>query len=650
MKYLTWCTLALLMGAALAAYGQESAVLEVDPQVSKSIQNFLQLDRKKYFNLGHGGQSFETKVADPQRVHTYLNQYNMSFGRDLGLVKTHVVWQQKVFEDPQRPGFVDLEKLTALINNDSGASQAFQERFAPNIDVANHEFPNAYPPFMGHFSSAEDPEGTYPSNYQAAAELVAAVLTHGYQDWSRPATYEPINEPHWSLWKDQRLADLHLAIKRQVKADKIPTLIGGPCMAIPYFYKKNYTHLNAFTDFIDNTDAQLDFYSFHTYDFLQWDKEQGDFLGRVTSGLPLEGVLDAISNYTVNKYGRPVQLVLSEHGGYLFRDEGNVISDELAGQLIGPGNGFTWEMRKRSVGAFVMVSSAIANTMTFLNHPHIIKKAVPFILLESFDWNPQYYSSLLVANNFTDKTQWQEVELIYFYAFFADVQGRRVRSAINDPDIQHHAFVEGDRLYIALNNLATKKQRLEFRLSGPPYKSIAVKKFGRNQDFTPYFEQATLPSLDSIEIKGRESLLLMVEYAKPLAETRRLNERVYYGDQVAHDLAGKQSASFVVDIPQYKEVVEATLRIGVGRPPGTDRDIDLAVNGHKLEAIMEDAADYLEGDEYGSSKSIPLPKCKALSLLDTNLGFIQPHRRTGLGVLPDAPGPGFDSRAAGGSS
>jgi hypothetical protein len=126
-------------------------------------------------------------------------------------------------------------------------------------------------------------------------------------------------------------------------------------MAIPYFYKKNYTHLSAFTNFIDNTNAQMDFYSFHTYDFLQWDAAQKDFRGRVSSGLPLEGVLDAISNYTVNHYGKEVDLVLSEHGGYLFRDAGNVISDELAGLLIGPGNSFEWETKKRSVGAFICI-------------------------------------------------------------------------------------------------------------------------------------------------------------------------------------------------------------------------------------------------------------------------------------------------------
>lgn len=598
------CVIAVLV--ATAGYGDGEVVVEVDPHISQSISGQLELERNKYFNLGHGGSFFAAKVGDPERVDTYLNTYNMSFGRSLGLIKTHVVWQPKVFEDPERKGFVDIERLEKLLAKDYGASAAFKERFAPNLDVANHEFPNAYPEFMQQFFSAEHPGERLPSNGEAAAELVATVLAHGYDDWSRPATYEPINEPHWSLWGDQRLADLHLAIHDKVRAEKIPTLVGGPCMAIPYFYKKDYAHLKVFSSFIDHTNAELDFYSFHSYDFLAWDAERGDFRGRVSSGLPLEGVLDAISNYSVNAYGKEVDLVLSEHGGYLFRDEGNIATAELAEQLIGAGSGFAWEMKRRSIGASLMVGSAIANTMTFMNHPHIIRKAVPFILLESFDWNPRYYASLLVADQFSDQSAWRESELVYFYALFADVQGRRVRAVVDDPDIQHHAFVEGDVLYIALNNLADKKERLDLRIADSSFAEIEIKRFGRNADFTPYFARATLGDLAALELGGREAIVLALKYGADITEQRRVDEKIYYGDKVATAIAGVES--FAVEVPEYKEVSEAVLRIGVGRPAGTDRDITVVFNGAVVEVAMEDAADYLESGEYGSSKFIRLDK------------------------------------------
>jgi hypothetical protein len=202
MKNIGLYLTALLISIPLKAYCQADALIEIDPQTSVSVHGILELDRKKYFNLGHGGHFFEAKVADPQQVQTYTEEYSISFGRNLGLVKNHTVWEKKVFEDPQRPGFADIDRLVRLIGNKDGASNAFKKHFSPNLDVANHEFPNAYPDFMGHFTSTEDPEKKYPLNHEAAAELVAAVLAHGYNDWSRPATYEPINEPHWSLWND----------------------------------------------------------------------------------------------------------------------------------------------------------------------------------------------------------------------------------------------------------------------------------------------------------------------------------------------------------------------------------------------------------------------------------------------------------------
>ena len=33
-----------------------------------------------------------------------------------------------------------------------------------------------------------------------------------------------------------------------------------------------------------------------------------------------------------------------------------------------------------------MLQATIANTLTFLDHPHVIQKAVPFLLPNSWEW------------------------------------------------------------------------------------------------------------------------------------------------------------------------------------------------------------------------------------------------------------------------
>ena len=233
-----------------------------------------------------------------------------------------------------------------------------------------HDRPNAYPDFMPTWSTTQAPNEVYPENYEAAAALAVEVLKYGYTDFTRPVTYELVNEPHWSVWNDQRFADWHVATRDRAIAEAAGVDIGGPCLSVAYFYRNNYSYLRTLTNFIDNTGAALDFYSFHAYDFVQWNEDKGDFAGRVTSGLPMEGILDAIQNYTVNTHGRVVPIVLTEHGGYLFRDPGNFIPESLATTLLGPGDDFAWELRRRSVGHHIMVSGAIGNTLAFLNHPH----------------------------------------------------------------------------------------------------------------------------------------------------------------------------------------------------------------------------------------------------------------------------------------
>ena len=54
------------------------------------------------------------------------------------------------------------------------------------------------------------------------------------------------------------------------------------------------------------------------------------------------------------------------------------------------------EMKKRSIIDFNMVSGVIANTMVFMDHPHVVKKATPFILMDSMGWDPHYYATLYV--------------------------------------------------------------------------------------------------------------------------------------------------------------------------------------------------------------------------------------------------------------
>ncbi len=592
-----------------AQTGSQEVLIRVEPGISKAILGHLELKREKYFNICHGGKGFESTINDMKRSDHYLGYLEMSFGRSLDLVYGEKNWGNSLKEDVNRSGYADINYLRSKLKPDDGNPSAlFRNRFPVNLGVANHDRPMAYPSFMQQTTTSQaGDEGKLPVNTDAAAELVVALLKYKYTDWTRPATFEAINEPHWSLWSanPNLLADLHTAIWEKAKKEALPTLIGGPCFSVAYYYKNNYQYFSNLSKFIDNTRCQLDFYSFHVYDFLRWNNTRNDFHGRVTSGLPLEGVLDLVPGYTRNKYGKPVELVVSEHGGYIST---NADSDlDLVANKYFPGSGFEWEMKRRSVSDFIMVSSSIASTMVYMNHPHVVKKAVPFILLESFAWDPKYYASLLVAKNYTDKTQWQETKLIHFFEFFKDVKGRRVWSECDNPDIQQQSFVNNNKLLVVINNLSTKTFPLDLKVPVEKVQSVQIRRFGRKPDFTPYLEETGVTSLNGLELKGREAMVITVTCQETIRETQYLNEKPFYGTEVTRQFTG--SSTFTVDVPDPEKAEYAYLRIGLSRPVGTDRKVNISLNGVFLTVPHEDCADYLEDiDEFATTKIIRIDK------------------------------------------
>ncbi len=566
-------------------------------------------------------------------MYEYLvGKLSVNFGRRLGVVSGSVKQGNIVIEDPKRPGYADLDLLREkLLKKHRPPSDRFRTDMGENLDVAAHGQHNAYPGFIGKFTNEQAVKGDraeyIPKSIDAAAELAAAVLLYGYSDFDRPAYYEPINEPHWSFYGDQHLADWHLATAAAVHARMRGVKVGGLCMSVAYMYRDLYRVFGSLKKFIDNTDCRLDFYSFHVYDYVYW--KDDDFHGRITSGLPLEGVLDLVPNYTYNTYGKEVDIVISEHGGYVTGKKG-LGADETA-ELIAkqhfPGSGFEWELRKRSILEQVHVSTIVANTLTFMDHPHTVKKAVPFILLNSFGWDPKYYAVLYVPENFENRQNWVPTQQMNFYKFFKGLRGRRVKAICSDPDIQTRAFVDNDKLCVVLNNLSGKQERLSVNI--PATRAMTVRRMGRNSDFTPYLREGSLASARNMEIGGHEAILLTAYYPRPIQSARIVDEIPCYGDKVNVALDGW--TVFDVAVPDVSNMEYAVLRIGISRAAGSDRRINVKFNGRRLNVPLETCHNRLDDGEhdYASCKMIQIdPKIVrarntvAVSFTDGRLGSV----------------------------
>lgn len=574
----------------------------VEPETTRAIQCVSELERRRYFNICDKGTGFDQRMEAGEGVYEELRGLGVSFGRNLGLVKG---WKNKLKEDPNRPGFADLSELKKYKPAEPG--ERFRMDFGPNLNVAAHGNHNAYPEFMGrHFKGSSDYHGTpeyIPENIEAAALLAAAVLKFGYSDFDRPAFYEPLNEPHWEFFNDPHLADWHLKTMETVHRATPEVKVGGLCMSVAYLYRNDYKSWEGLRQFIDMTDGKMDFYSFHAYDFIRWENET--LGGRVQSGLPLEGVLDLVQNYTVNTFGKEVDVVVSEQGGYIHGEprgmyDGEAVAAEIARNYF-PGDTFEHEMKKRSIVNFVMLSAVIANTMTFMDHPHCVQKAVPFLIPTTWNWDKKYYAQLYVPYNYEDTSRWVPTDLLHFFRLFRGVEGRRVKALCSDPDLQTRAFVDGGKLYLLVNNQSARSESVE--LYGIGASTVVVRRLGRNEDFTTYFKTETIDTPETLVLAGRETVLLMADYGEPVAEQARVNEIVCYGDKVTVPM---KDAEFRIKVPVKKQIDYAVLRVGLTRKSGMGHDVVITLNGEALDVPLEDCADRLDAGEYGTTKLVYL--------------------------------------------
>ncbi|MEO0796245.1 MAG: beta-agarase [Verrucomicrobiota bacterium] len=579
-----------------------AALIEVDPSITRKIGGVSELDRNVYFSISDSGADLDQRVKD-QAMYDYLvHDLKIKLGRNLGPVKAVTYWSELTVEDPDRPGYADIEALNEILaTKQSSPSEQMLEDFGDNLDVVSHGYQGEYPEFMGEVKPGDHPMGHHrqvlPENIDASTELAVAVFKNSFNDFTRPRYFEPMNEPHWYFFGGDHLADWHLAMHKAFNEALPEVQVGGMCMSVAYMYRQDYRTWIGFRDFIDNTNGELDFYSFHVYDYLTF--EDGEFAGSVQSGLPMEGVLDMVPNYTMNQFGKETPIVVSEHGGYLNAKKREAMMEAITAEFTFD-EGFAGEMQKRSIHDHQKIRSTIANTLNFMDHPHTVKKAVPFILLNSFSWDPYYRSVLYVPENFDDMSTWVPTANVDFYSFFKDLKGHRVYSFCSDPDLQVRAFADGNQVYVVINNLIDQPTPIQLAL--PEAERYTVKRYGRNENYTPRLDEATLDSLNDLTIGASESLFITAEYNEPITQQKVVNEVARYSDRVVAAVEPYTIKPFVVSV-EDGEIDYAQLRVAFRRPLGTNREVQVAFNGYPVSMPVEDSAYRLDSvDDYATTR------------------------------------------------
>ena len=68
---------------------------------------------------------------------------------------------------------------------------------------------------------------------------------------------------------------------------------------------------------------------------------------------------------------------------------------------------------------FGCISSFVANTLVFMDHPHTVKKSICCTQLNSWNLGPKYYAQMFVPYEYTNQSRWVETDMTNFSRLFA---------------------------------------------------------------------------------------------------------------------------------------------------------------------------------------------------------------------------------------
>ena len=152
-------------------------------------------------------------------------------------------------------------------------------------------------------------------------------------------------------------------------------------------------------------------------------------------------------------------------------------------------------------------------------------------------------------------------------------------------------------MYLALNNLSLEPEVLDLR--GIKVPEVELRRLGRAADFTMTYVEETVSTPEQITLAGREAVMLVADYGKPIPQRGGVNEVVCYGDKVAVPLS---DAQFTVKVPNIANIDYAQLRVAVTRLPTASKEPVITLNGVPIDFPLEDCADRFTDLEYAVTK------------------------------------------------
>ncbi|MEM6966527.1 MAG: Ig-like domain-containing protein [Bacteroidota bacterium] len=549
--------------------------IDVHPNFRHTVGDLDTFNRKRMVKI-HADQS-ENEWAAGNNFGTwtelrdsFLNGYDVYLGRNTGGVSWH---GNQVAEDPTRPGFADPADIASrgqtARNNyaNNPVHELFESRNELVIAAQQRPF---YP------DGTLNAQGWAFANGTATGEYMGRFVNefHGGNGQPRPTYIEIMNEPLYEFVTVGPLQPLEIfnfhndaadAIRAQV--DDIP--IGGYCAAFPDFEVNDFQRWHdRWKLFMDTSGEKMDFWSIHFYDFnLDWNNDV-----RLRRGSNLEATMDMIDHYSMLSFGEVKPYVISEFGGRALTMESS-----------------EWTPLRD----WFTLKSWTSMLLTFSERPQDILSAIPFVIVKAF-WgvqdNGNPYPWRLMRQNFelpgSTGNFWEFTEMVKFYQLWSDVKGTRIDTRSTDPDIQCNAFVEGNKMYLILNNLYFDDTEVKLNLveqQGNVISNIRVKHLYLDEAAeTPMLDEDNFSTLDNVVIGAEGSMVIEYTYQDDVMVNEFVDETKYFADTYLTPIVPFTEHTFNINGVDKGDQGEAVLRLGMGRPHGLSLQPTVKINGFEI--------------------------------------------------------------------
>lgn len=443
------------------------------------------------------------------------------------------------------------------------------------------------------YVATEHPGNVFKDNMNTAA--YADWVVEYFQNWAgtsgRPEYFEPMNEPfvHAKDFYDEpdytasaeervrgRMAELFRDAGKKIK--ETPELknmkVIGYASAYPALERNDFGLWESnWKMFMDVAGDYMDAWCVHLYDGI-------NVVGQDSkrSGSNADAILDIIETYSWQKWNKVKPFAIDEYGGI---EKGNYDSFFIQNaQSVRSQNSFLFQLLDRQDRMEISI-------------PFTGDKSTWHLTAE-YDYQP-YGAVLWVDKQWLDTgvgrpanqvTEWVYTDRIYFFELWKNVKGDRVEITTSNPDVQAQAFVDGNKMYVGLNNLDENSQTVYLsHIGNLPGITSVLKKSLAIPNSTPveYNETTTTTAPESVTLSYGETVMFEYTFESPIQYSGEMKWKRYYSEDYLKGISTYKRLRFDIDNVEVAANGYASLSMSIGRKLNMSKKPTVKVNGTEVD-------------------------------------------------------------------